>query len=156
MLSGGQGPSTMHQLPDSETNLTVPSDLATMERFNKTTGEYSIAFATARIVMIVADVQEEEDWAYDWQTLNVFFRNPETRVAVGTKFQKMFLRKFQRQDPDTMPPCYEMGKTNSMYPLSSLGKNAEAAMPWKGLGPKHAVSKPPRSRSRTVKQERPT
>ena len=117
-----------HQLPDIDSHMILPSDLATMERFKKTTDMFNIRFATARVAMIVADVQEEDSRAYDWQTLNVFFRNPETRVAVGTQFRKMFLRKFQRQDPDTMPPCYKLGKTKGWHPLS------EAAMPWKGLG----------------------
>ena len=61
MLSGSQWPTTVHQTPDNESNLTIPSDLVTMERFNETTDEYSIEFATARIAMIVADVQAEED-----------------------------------------------------------------------------------------------
>ena len=42
----------VHQLPDSETNLTIPSDLVTMERFYEATGEYNIMFVTARIAKI--------------------------------------------------------------------------------------------------------
>jgi len=49
----------VHQLPDSETNLTIPSDLVTMERFHEETNEYNIIFATARIAKIIADVQEK-------------------------------------------------------------------------------------------------
>ena len=66
MLSGSQRPNTVHQIPDNESTLTIPSDLVTMERFKEKTNKYSIAFATARIAMIVADVQEEDDWGYDW------------------------------------------------------------------------------------------
>src|SRR2546421_8659667 len=64
----------------------------------------------------------------------MYFRNPETREAAGRLFQKMFLRKFQGQDPNTMPPCYELGKNPRMHPRSRLSKTAEAAMPWKGIG----------------------
>src|SRR5271154_5115433 len=60
-------------------------------------------------------------------------RNPETRVAAGRLFKKMFLEKFQRH-LDTMPPCYRLGETSGTHPLSRLRENAEAAMPWKGLG----------------------
>jgi hypothetical protein len=134
MLSGGQAPNVVHQLPDNDTNLTIPSDLVTMERRRGRTSQYNIIFMTPRIAKIVADVQGEKSWAYDWETLNMFFRNPETRVAAGRQFQKMFLRKFQKQDPNTMPPCYELGKTTGVHRLSPLRKNAEAAMPWKGLG----------------------
>ena len=134
MLSGGVGPNAAHQLVDNESNLIIPSDLVTMERFGETTYECKIRFMTSHIAMIIAEVQEQNSWAYDRETLNVFFRSHETRVAVGTQCQKMFLRKFQRQDPDTIPPCYELGKTKLLYPLSRLRKEAEAPMPWKGLG----------------------
>jgi hypothetical protein len=55
-------------------------------------------------------------------------------VAAGRLFQAMFLRKFRRQDPDTLPPCYELGPKEGPDPLSPLAKDAVAAMPWNGLG----------------------
>ena len=134
MLSGGQELDNVNQLSDSETNLAIPSNLVTMERHRGKTRQYDIIFMTARIAKIIVDVQEERNWAYSWETLNMFFRNPETRVAAGSQFQKMFLRKFRTQDPNTMPPCYELGKTTGMHPLSPLRKNAEAVMPWKDIG----------------------
>jgi len=133
MLSG-QNLNMVHQLPDNETSLTIPSDLVTMERLSKTTDEYNIVFMTSHISEVVANVQEEKNWALNWETLNMFFRNPETRVAAGKQFQKMFLTQFKRQDPNAMPPCYELGVTSGMHPLSPLRENVEAAMPWKGFG----------------------
>jgi hypothetical protein len=124
----------VHQIPDNETNLTIPSDLVTMERCCKTTSDYNISFMTPRIANIVYEVQEEGNWAYQWETLKLYFRNPKTRVAAGIQFQKMFLDKFKKQDPDKMPPCYELGKNSGMHPQSPLGENAKTAMPWKGLG----------------------
>ena len=61
----------------------------------------------------------------------MYFRDPETRVAAGKKFEKMFLKKF-RNDPSKMPPCYEMLETSRMHQLSPLDAEA-AAMPWHGL-----------------------
>jgi hypothetical protein len=90
-------------------------------------------FATARIAKIVIDVQEEQSWTYNWETLKMFFRDPETRVVAGKLFQKIFLRKFQNQGPNAMPPCYKLGKTVGAHPLADLGEDAEAAMPWKGI-----------------------
>ena len=113
----------------------ILSDLFTMERRRGRTRQYDIMFATARIAEIVADVREKS-WPSNWETLNMFLRNPETHVAARRQFRKMFLRKFQGQDPNTIPPCYELGETTYMHPLSPFGKNAEAAMPWKGLGQK--------------------
>jgi len=43
-----------------------PSDLVTMERSCGSTTEYDIVFMTARIAEIVADVQEEKNWALNW------------------------------------------------------------------------------------------
>jgi len=134
MLSGGQDLNLIHQLPDSQTNLTIPSDLVLVERRRGTTDKYNIKFMTRRIADIVIDVQEEKNWAFNWETLNMFFRNSETRVAAGKQFQKMFLTKFKRQDPNAMLPCYELGVTSGMRPLSPLRENVEAAMPWKGFG----------------------
>jgi len=133
MLSGGLGPNAAHQLVDSDSNLVIPSELVTVERVDGTTDRHKIMFTTARIAMRVAELQEEGSWEYDWETLNVFFRSPETRVAVGMQFQKMFLRKFQKQDPNAMPPCYELVKSKGPHSLSPLRKELEAAMPWKGL-----------------------
>jgi hypothetical protein len=115
MLSGGRDLTTAHQLPDSETNLTIPSELVTMERLSGTTSKWIAMFMTPRIADIISNVQEEKKWANDWETLNVFFRNPDTRVAAGRQFQKMFLNKFRKQDPDTMPPCYELSKNSGMH-----------------------------------------
>ena len=89
MLSGGQNLDLAHQLPDNEINLTIPSDLVTMERSCGSTAEYDIMFMTARIAEIVADVQEEKDWALNAEALDLYFRNPETRVAAGHLFQKI-------------------------------------------------------------------
>jgi hypothetical protein len=55
-------------------------------------------------------------------------------VAAGNLFQRMFLRKFRSKDPNTMPSCYELGKTTGVHPLSPLGEQAKAAMPWMGIG----------------------
>ena len=85
MLSGSQGFDMVDELPDSETNLTIPSDLGTMERFYETTSQYNIMFATACIAKIVADVQEEGSWSRNWETLKIFSRNPETRQGAGRK-----------------------------------------------------------------------
>jgi len=60
MLSGVYDLNMLHQLPNSETNLMIPSDLATMERLCGTTSEYNIVFMTSRIAGIVTDVQEEK------------------------------------------------------------------------------------------------
>ena len=64
----------------------------------------------------------------------MYFCDSETRVAAGNLFQRMFLRKFRNQDPNATPPCYELGKTTGAHPLSPLGEQAKAAMPWKGIG----------------------
>ena len=52
--------------------------------------QYDIIFMTARIAKNVADVLEEKSWAYNWETLKIFFRNPDTRVAARKQFQKFF------------------------------------------------------------------
>ena len=131
MMSAHQSDGS-HQLSDNENSLTIPSDLVTMERHSGTTSRYKIMFMTPRIADVVADVQQEQDWALSWETLNIFFRNPETRAAAGKRFQKMFLEKFKKQDPNKMPPCHELGETGGRHPLSPLENNA-TAMPWKGL-----------------------
>ena len=64
MLSGGRE-LNMNELSDNETNLTIPSALVTMERRRGTIRQYDIIFMTARIAKIIADVQEEESWAYN-------------------------------------------------------------------------------------------
>ena len=96
--------------------------------------DYTITFATRRIASIITNVQKEESWTYNWQTLKLYFRDPETRVAAGSLFQTMFLRKFRIKDPNTMPPCYELGKTTGAYPQSQLGEQAKATMPWNDIG----------------------
>jgi len=60
----------------------------------------------------------------------MYFRNPETCVAAGKRFEKMFLKIFQR-DPSKVPPCFEMGKTGGPHPQSPLTE--KATMPWEGL-----------------------
>jgi hypothetical protein len=43
----------------------------------------------------------------------MYFRNPETRVAAGKRFEKMFLEIF-RNDPSKIPPCFELGSNTSL------------------------------------------
>ena len=131
MLAGGTNLKELHQLPDDKTNMMIPTDLGTMVRNNESTGDYNIVFMTEHIGNIVADVQRERNWKENWSTLNMYYRNPETRDIAGKQFQKMFLGKFQK-DPGKMPLCFEMGATPGTHPLSPL--NESAAMPWKGLG----------------------
>lgn len=88
MLAGVTDPGVLHQLPDDETNMTMPSDLVTMKRRNESTRESRLILMTQRIADIVADVQEEADWKCNWRVLNMYFRNPETRVAAGKKFDR--------------------------------------------------------------------
>jgi hypothetical protein len=104
------------------------------EPINEISDEYTITFATGRIAKIVTDVQRKENWTHNWETLKMYFRGSETRVAAGHLFQRMFLPKFRSQDPSAMPSCYELGETTGAHPLSPLGKQAKAAMPWKGIG----------------------
>src|SRR4051794_18995884 len=59
MLSCGQGHTTVHKLPDNESNLQIPSALVTMNRFCETSDEYTITFATMRIAKIVTDVRKK-------------------------------------------------------------------------------------------------
>ena len=59
MLDGTQDTNMVHQLPDNETSLMIPSDLVTMERRSGETSQYTITFMTPHIADIVADVQEE-------------------------------------------------------------------------------------------------
>ena len=59
MLAGVANPKELHQLPDDETNMTIPSDLATMKRSNESTRYYNIIFMTPHIANIVADVSEK-------------------------------------------------------------------------------------------------
>jgi hypothetical protein len=161
MLSGSQGHNTVHKLSDNEMNLQIPSALVTMNRFCENTDDstddlsdesaddnestddhesiierddYTITFATRRIASIITDVQKEESWVYNWQTLKLYFRDPETRAAARSLFQTMFLQKFRIKDPNAMPPCYELGKTTGAYPRSQLGEQAKAVMPWNGIG----------------------
>jgi hypothetical protein len=130
MLAGVTDPGVLHQLPDDETNMTMPSDLVTMKRRNESTRKSRLILMTQRIADIVTDVQEEADWKFNWGVLNMYFRNPETRVAAGKKFEKMFLQKFQT-DPSKMPSCFKMVNTNGTHPSPCLSE--KAAMPWDGL-----------------------
>jgi hypothetical protein len=41
----------------------------------------------------------------------------------------MFLEKYKNEDPNKMPPCFELKKTSGKHPLSPL-EVVEAAMPW--------------------------
>jgi hypothetical protein len=139
MLSGVFDTGELHQLPDDETNMTIPSDLVTMERCNGSTSEYNIIFMTARIFDIVVNIQQERDWRFNWGVLSMYFRDPETRVAAGKRFEKMFLEKF-RNDPSKMPPCYEMLETGGTHPQSPL-KTEQATMPWDGLDQQPALER---------------
>jgi hypothetical protein len=140
MLSGVFSPGGLHQLPDDETNMMIPSNLVTMERRNgSTTSDHKIIFMTPRIFSIVVDVQQERDWRFNWGVLNMYFRDPETRVAAGKKFEKMFLEKF-RNDPSKIPPCYETLGTGGMHPLLPLNVKV-AAMPWHGLDRQPALER---------------
>jgi hypothetical protein len=117
--------------PDKETNMPIPTDLSTMERRNGSTHVYKTIFMTPHIANIVADVQQEENWSYNWGVLKMYFRDPETRVAAGKKFEQMFLKIFQT-DPSRLPPCFELGETARMHPESRVSEKAD--MPWEGIG----------------------
>ena len=131
MLSGVFNPSEFLQfLPDDETNMRIPSDLVTMKRRNRSTSRYDIIFMTRHIADIVTGIQQEDDWRFNWGVLNMYFRNPETRVIVGKRFEEMFLEIF-RKDPSRVPPCFEMGKADGSHPQSSLTE--KATMPWEDL-----------------------
>jgi hypothetical protein len=139
MLAGVCDREGMYQLFDKETRIMIPMDLVTMERRKKSIdNDYNIALMTPRIAEIVADVQLERDWHCDWEVLNMFFRNLETRPAARRQFQNRFVEKF-RKDLSKMPPCFEMGKTSGIHPLSPLNGSAEVAMPWKGLDQQPAL-----------------
>ena len=61
MLAGVANPQELHQLRDDETNMMIPTDLATMKRCNESASGYKIVFMTRRIADIVAHVQREDD-----------------------------------------------------------------------------------------------
>jgi hypothetical protein len=63
MLKGVSNPRELHQLPEDETNMTIPSDLVTMERRTGSISQYDIVYMTQRIAEIIADVLRENDWA---------------------------------------------------------------------------------------------
>ena len=121
-------------ISDESIDETSDDETSDDESIDEISDEYTITFATGRIAKIVTDVQRKENWTHNWETLKMYFRDSETRVAAGHLFQRMFLRKFRSQDPDAMPSCYELDKTTGAYPLSLLGEQAKAAMPWKGIG----------------------
>jgi len=133
LSSVGQGPNEAHQIRDTKTNSMIPSALVTMKRLDNATDQYNIEFATPRIAQIVADVQETHRWENGWETLTIFFRNPETRVAAGKLFQRMFLRKFRKQDPNTMPQCYKFQQRKDDGPHPESDSSNPATMPWNGL-----------------------
>jgi hypothetical protein len=118
---------------DESIDETSDDETSDDESIDEISDEYTITFATGRIAKIVTDVQRKENWTYNWETLKMYFRDSETRVAAGHLFQTMFLRKFRSQNPNVMPPCYELGKTTGVHPLSPLGGKAKAAMPWKDI-----------------------
>src|SRR5271163_749744 len=60
----------------------------------------------------------------------MLFNDPDTRGSAGRLFEKMFLEKF-RNDPSTVPPCFEMLAKSGMRPDSPL--NQSTPMPWDGL-----------------------
>jgi hypothetical protein len=60
VLAGLPNSDESHQLPDDETNMTIPTDLVTMERRDGSTSEYDIVYMTSRIANIVVDVQQEK------------------------------------------------------------------------------------------------
>ena len=69
--------------------------------------------------------------------LKLYLRNPETRAAAGNLFEKMFLKKFQK-DPSKMPLCFKMANTSGIHPQSPLRENAKAAERGVGMTPKTA------------------
>jgi hypothetical protein len=126
MLAGVFDPDAV---PDHETNMAIPTDLVTMKRRNESrNGDYDIVLMTPRIAKIVAQVQQEKHWHFNWGVLTMYFRNPETRAIAGMQFQRMFLQKFQK-DLKKMPSCFEMGNTCGMHSQSPLKENAKVAMP---------------------------
>lgn len=131
MLLGDQGPDVMHNVHDTRTNMNIPSALITMERLYGIVDMPRIRFATRRISQVVADVQETLRWKNTWETLDLFFRNSETRITAGILFQRMFLQKFRKQNPNTMPHCYTLSQKNGRHPGS--GSTDPVTMPWYGL-----------------------
>jgi len=128
---------------DNESNLSIPSALVTMEKFNgqdeqneqdeEYNGqgeEYKIMLKNANISRIVAEVQGEEKRAYDLDALKLYFRNEDTRTAAGTLFQRMFERKLRNENPNKIRACYELvAQQSGLHPNSPHVK--EADMPWK-------------------------
>jgi hypothetical protein len=94
MLTGLSNSNEIHQLPDDETNMMMPTDMFTMDRLNGSTRDHKIKFMTPRIAGIVVTIQEEGDWAENWRILRILelvFNDPENRVFARKKFEKMFL-----------------------------------------------------------------
>jgi hypothetical protein len=136
MLAGVCDPDAV---PDHETNMAIPTDLVTMKRRNESiNGDYDVVLMTPRIAKIVAQLQQEKHWHFNWGVLTMYFRNPETRAIAGMQFQRMFLQKFQK-DLNKMPPCFKMGGTRDRHPQPPLKENAKVAMPWEGLGDQPTV-----------------
>ena len=131
MLSG-TSLDILRQIPANENNLMIPSKLVTIERDYDMIDKAKIVFMTPHIAHIVNSLQQGKIQKFNSKNLEYHFHNPDTCVAAGKLFQKMFLEKFKEQDPDLMPPCYELGETVGGHPQSSARKSEEATMPWEG------------------------
>jgi hypothetical protein len=70
--------------------------------------------------------------------LKLYLRNPQTRAAAGNLFEKIFLKKFQK-DPSKMPLCFKMANTSGIHPQSPLRENAKGAERGVGMTPKNSV-----------------
>jgi len=126
MLDPGQ------TIVDNKSNLSIPSALVTMERYNGRYNQYKIMLKNTNISRIVAAVQGEEKWAHDRDTLKMYFRNDDTRSAAGMLFQRMFERKLRDENPNEIRACYELvAQQSGLHPKSHRVK--EAHMPWKGF-----------------------
>jgi hypothetical protein len=119
-------------LPEDDSNLSIPSQLVTMKRSDGSSDEHSFAFATRHIAEIVAKVQEGHEWKGSWATLKTYYRDPETRVAAGLRFERMFLRILEDQGFQCLSPCYELDKSPGRHPRSPSVENT-AVMPWTNL-----------------------
>jgi hypothetical protein len=97
MLAGVSDPGGMNQL-DNETNMTIPTDLAIMERRNNSTKDYNIVLMTRRIANIVADVQQEKDRHYSWVG-SITFTTPALFIFAGIlgAFSKVMISKKEKR-----------------------------------------------------------
>jgi hypothetical protein len=67
-------PRRAYHLPDNETDMTIPTNLVTVERLEKSTSQYRIILMTPRIAGIVADVQQKNDWTENWGLLSIIWQ----------------------------------------------------------------------------------